>query len=158
MPSASPRKPGTTTRRASALRLYHRLQLAAHRLHKMADGRVLETAGVTAAQAAVLAIAADNATATQRDIAAMLGLNESALTAMAARLTALGLLKRTRSATDGRAWKLSLTERGHAARRKAKASFTDVNARIEALLSDQEIERLADYLDRLTTGFADQDG
>jgi DNA-binding MarR family transcriptional regulator len=158
MVSASPRKPGTTPHKAAELRFYHRLQLAAHRLHKTADGRVLEAAGVTAAQAAVLAIAAGDATATQRDIAAMLGLNESALTAMAARLIALGLLKRTRSATDGRAWKLSLTEEGHKARRKAKASFSGVNARIEAILSDQEIERLADCLDRLTKGFADQDG
>lgn len=143
--------------KASELRLYHRLQLAAHRLHKTADRLLLEAADVTAAQAAVLAIAARNTSVTQRDVAELLGQNESAVTAMVARLVALGLLKRTRSASDGRAWLLSLSEQGRAARRKAQTAFASVNARIEANLSAAEIKRLAKYLDRLTEGFADPD-
>ncbi len=143
--------------KASELRLYHRLQVTAHRLRKAADRLLVDDAGLTTAQAAVLAIAARDTPVTQRDVAERLSLNESAVTAMVSRLIALGLLRRTRSATDGRAWLLSLTEEGRAARRKARQSFASINARIEASLAAKEIERLADYLDRLSAGIGDSD-
>lgn len=143
--------------KASELRLYHRLQVAAHRLRKTADRLLIDDAGLTTAQAAVLAIAARGTPVTQRDVAELLSLNESAVTAMVSRLIALGMLRRTRSATDGRAWLLSLSEQGRAARRKAQQSFANVNARIEASLSTREIEHLADYLDRLSAGVAGHD-
>ena len=66
---------------ASKSRLYHRLQLAAHRLQKSADRAVLAAAEITTAQAAVLMLVAGGANS-QREVATQLGLNESAVTAM----------------------------------------------------------------------------
>jgi DNA-binding MarR family transcriptional regulator len=135
---------------ASKLRLYHRLQIAAHGLRKAADRAVLEAGGVTTAQAAVLAIVAARETATQRDVANALRINESAVTAMATRLIKLGILERIRSGTDNRAWCLSLSSAGLMALR---ASLASINARIESEFSQLETKQLVDYLDRLTAAF-----
>jgi len=138
---------------ASKLRLYHRLQIAAHAVRKAADRLVSEAARITTAQAAVLTIVAAGENVTQRDVATALLLNESAVTAMASRLLKLGMLERVRSGTDSRAWCLRLSAAGQAALRASRASFASVNARIENELSQQEIKQLADHLDRLTAVF-----
>jgi DNA-binding MarR family transcriptional regulator len=67
----------------------------------------------------------------------------------------LGLLRRMRSGTDTRAWRLHLTSTGQAALRTSRESFASINARIEREFSQQEIEQLAGLLDRLTTAFED---
>src|SRR5262245_60434204 len=85
---------------ASKLRLYHRLQIAAHSIRKAADRTVLDAAGITVAQAAVLTIAASGPNVAQRDVAKALRLNESAVTAMVSRLLKLGLLERTLNESD----------------------------------------------------------
>jgi DNA-binding MarR family transcriptional regulator len=141
---------------ANKLRLYHRLQVAAHAVRKAADRVVLEAAGVTTAQAAVVTIVAAGENVTQRDVAGALRLNESAVTAMVARLLKLGLLERARSGADSRAWRLCLTNAGQAALRASRGSFAFINARIEGELSRQEIQQLADCLDRLSAAFEDR--
>ena len=120
---------------AQKLRLYHRVQLAAHRLRKVADRTVSEATGISTAQSAVLGIVAAGNRVTQRDVATALGLNDSALTAMTGRLMKLGLIDRVRSESDARAWTLSVTEDGLAAQRAARAAFAAINKRIEGALS-----------------------
>ena len=138
---------------AQKARLYHRLQIAAHRVQKAADRALLEAAEVTTAQAAVLAIVAAQAPITQREIARQLGVNESAVTAMANRLLAAGLLKRFRDAADARAWRLELTGDGRAALKRLEKPFKRVNQAMEEVLSAEEIARLADYLTRIAKAF-----
>lgn len=138
---------------ASKLRLYHRTQLAAHRLRKQADRTVMEATGISTAQSAVLGIVASGESVTQRDVATALGLNDSAMTAMAARLIKLGLLERRRSEADSRAWRLSVTAEGLAAQRAARVAFAAINKRIEAALTSEEIAEVAALLDRLSQAF-----
>jgi DNA-binding MarR family transcriptional regulator len=138
---------------ASKLRIYHRLQIAAHTMRKSADRTLLDAAGVTVAQAAVLAIVSAGANVTQRDVASALRLNESAVAAMVSRLMNLRLLQRTQSQNDSRAWSLHLTERGAAARTAAQRHFATINSGIESALTVTEIDRLAHFLDRLTEAF-----
>src|SRR5579872_3331018 len=130
---------------ASKSRLYHRLQLAAHRLQKSADRAVLAAAEITTAQAAVLRMVARGAS-TQREVATLLGVNESALTAMTARLRRMGLLERVRDKKDARAWQLRLSEDGRAALRRIDQPFKRINQTIETVLSPEEIAQFADYL------------
>lgn len=139
---------------AQKARLYHRLQLAAHRLQKTADRAVMEAAELTTAQAAVLAVISLHEPAPQRLVATQLGLNESAVTAMVGRLLKLGLLDRVRDEDDARAWKLSVSKDGRAAMKRIEKPFRGVNAKIEATLSDKEIAQLADYLTRLGAAFS----
>jgi len=140
---------------ASKLRLYHRLQVAAHGMQKAADRVVASAADLTTAQAAVLTVVAADEDVTQRDVALALRLNESAVTAMVARLSRLDLIVRERSATDSRAWRLRVSPAGQAALKVARRAFAAINARIEDKLSAAEIVRLAELLDRMTVAFED---
>lgn len=140
---------------ASKLRLYHRLQVAAHAVRKAADRVVSEAAGVTTAQAAVLAIVAAGEHVTQRDVAIALRITEPAVTAMTTRLLKLGILERIRSGTDSRAWCLRLSRAGQAALRASRGSFASINARIEGEFSQREIKQFVSSLDRLAAVFED---
>lgn len=138
---------------AAQLRLYHRLQLAAHRLKKAADRALVDVEGVTAAQGAVLAIIAAEGRTTQRRVATLLGLNESAMTAMIGRLLALGVVERLPSADDSRAWSLMLTEAGRIALGRIEASFATINEELDSILDGTDAAALAEYLARIETTF-----
>ena len=143
---------------AARLRLYHRLQLAAQRARKAADRAVAEAAGISTAQAGVLSVVAEGRDAgmpiNQRQVAARLGVNESAVTAMVARLLKLGLLERYRG-TGARDWFLRLTPAGDLARDRIRPAFATVNAVIEAQLGPDGAEALAAALDRLAEAFGE---
>ena len=146
-------QPGDRSMNASRLRIYHRLQVAAHAVKKAADRVVGDAVELTTAQTAVLSVVAAGDDVTQRQVAVALRLNESAMTAMVSRLLGLGLLDRVRSKTDSRAWSLRLSKAGRAALTTARGAFGTVNARIEDTLAPREIEQLGDLLDRLTAAF-----
>jgi DNA-binding MarR family transcriptional regulator len=141
---------------ASKTRIYHRLQLAAHRVHKSADRAVLEAADITTTQAAVLAIVAAGGAVTQRVVADQLGLNESAVTVMVNRLLKMGLLHRKRDDADARAWRLRLSDDGRSALKRIEKPFRRINQTIESALDSEEIARLADYLGRIGAAFGDR--
>ena len=140
----------------SRLRVYSRLQFAAHRLKKAADRAVFHAAEVTTAQAAVLVLVSADQEVRQREIAAELGLNESAVTAMVERLMKLGYLDRTRSVSDGRAWNLFLTHDGRRALERIEGPFREINAKIEAALGEERVKTLASSLNRLVAEFEPQ--
>lgn len=138
---------------AHATRLYHKLQLAAHRLQKAADRVVEEAARLSTAQAAVLAVIAAAQPTTQRQVALQLGLNESAIAAMSAKLIAAGLVRREPDPLDARAWRLTLTGAGRTALKRVQGPFEHINATIDATLSAQQITLMADALERLAEAF-----
>jgi DNA-binding MarR family transcriptional regulator len=138
---------------ASKLRLYWRLQLAAHFLQKQADRGLLQDAKITTAQLGVLSVISNGKNVAQKEIATRLGLNQSAITAMVRRLMNLGYVERHDSQTDGRSKILTLTSDGRNVVKNTRSPFGKINERIEATLSDEEIDNLADYLERLTKSF-----
>lgn len=128
-------------------RLYHLLQTAAHRLKTRADRESQVTAGVSAAQAAAMFVIAQEGATTQRRVAAQLRLNESAVTAMMGRLMEAGLVGRAPSATDGRAWTVTLTEAGRTALDCFRGNLDQLNADITAALGGEaEVVRFAQAL------------
>ena len=139
---------------ASETKLFHRLQLTAHQLQKQADRKISSETRLTTAQAAVLRVLKERDGASQGEIAEALGLNSSALTAMTARLRALGYMRRERDPSDGRAWRMRISEAGEEALIAAQRPFTHVNSMIEATLNESEIEQLADMLERLSSAFS----
>ena len=115
-------------------RLYHLLQLAAHRVKVHADRDAQAIAGITAAQAAVLFVIARTPNTTQRMVANQLKQQESAVTAMVGRLIEAALVTRTQSADDGRAWALNLTRAGEDALAKFRQPLDDLNGAITRAL------------------------
>jgi len=140
---------------ARSSRFYHALQIAAHRLQKRADQALMQAAGISTAQAAVLAVVSAGQPMRQNQVAATLGLNESAVTAMVTRLVKQGLLTRARSEADSRAFDLTLTPAGDAALKATEAPFAEVNALIDAALgpdTDAAAKGLHALSDRLSGG------
>lgn len=141
---------------AASLRLYARLQSAAHKMKKAADRALIDAAGVTTAQAAVLAIVASAKKPTQKTIADTLGLNESAVTAMANRLIALNYLIREKDPDDRRAWRLALTPQGKTAMKRIKEPFSQINTQIEDALGADNLDGFAQGLNALNDTFSKQ--
>ena len=112
-------------------RLYFLLQVAAHRLKTEADNVLMDVAGLTTAQVAVLNLIASPTQVRQRDLARRLKQNESAITAMITRLTKADLVARRRSDTDARTWLLELTDNGKKTLKRAEKTFRDINARLD---------------------------
>ena len=138
---------------AREVRLYHRLQLAAHSAMKHADRQMKAAVDMTTAQVSVLAVVSRGGEVAQRTVAAELGINESAVTPMVRRLEVLGHLTRTADARDRRARLLKLTPQGERALTVAGTAFAEVNKAIEDELTPAEIRRTADVLTRLLAAF-----
>ncbi|AXB43777.1 MarR family winged helix-turn-helix transcriptional regulator [Amycolatopsis albispora] len=117
-------------------RLYFLLQRAAHELRVDADRRCLGAAGITTAQLGALFAVRESPGLSQRDLAAVLGQRESAITAMVNRLTAAGLLARERHPEQHRARCLVLTEGGEDALARIRPELDRFNAELRALLGD----------------------
>ncbi|MGD2132763.1 MAG: MarR family winged helix-turn-helix transcriptional regulator [Maricaulaceae bacterium] len=132
-------------------RIYHHLQVAAHRLKTFADRDGLAHAGVTAAQSGAMFVIARTPGATQRDVAKALHQRESAVTTMVSRLIAGGFVRRDRAETDGRAWTLSLTRKGEKALGIVKARTQRMNAKLKAAMGDADHAALARALDAVMT-------
>lgn len=89
----------------------------------------------------------------QRQVAAELGINESAVTETVRRLVASGHLRRSRGPDDARVRVLELTDLGVDTLRRAEAPFAEVDAAIDGALTVEEVASLAAGLDRLVTRF-----
>ena len=138
---------------ASKNRIYFLLQRAAHRLKTEADAVLSEACGLTTAQAAVMAIVAEDGPVTQKHIALMLSQRESAITAMAARLVKAGFITKKRSASDSRAFDLAITEAGETALSATRTAFGAINAKLDEDISSAEMDVLASQLEKILESF-----
>ncbi|MHC3469933.1 MarR family winged helix-turn-helix transcriptional regulator [Streptomyces sp. 7R007] len=134
------------------LRLYFLLQRAAHRLRTAADRRCLAVAGVTTAQIGALFAVQDQPGITQQELARVLGLRESAVTALAGRLTMAGLLSKQPHPREHRAVVLELTDSGRAALRAAQPEIDRFNAELRDTLGEDGFVRTAGALRKLAYG------
>ncbi len=131
-------------------RIFFRLQRAAHVLRKRADRALLESGGITTAQAAVLQLAAERKDVTQRKLASELRQNESAMTAMVARLVELRLLTKVRSTEDGRIWALEVTQQGDRALQAIAAPFEEINTMLEHAIGLESMTEFSEMLTAIT--------
>ncbi|GAA0952687.1 MarR family winged helix-turn-helix transcriptional regulator [Actinocorallia libanotica] len=131
-------------------RLFFLLQRAAHRLRLDADRRCLAAAGITTAQLGALFAVHERAGGiTQRELARTLGLRESAVTALAGRLAAAGLLTRRAHPDEHRAVVLELSAAGLAALHAARPEIDRFNAEMRARLGDRHFTLTANALHAL---------
>ena len=97
----------STTSRTSIFHLLHR---AAQRADALLEAEL--KGGLTARQAAVLAIIADNPGVNQTRIVDATGIDRSTTADLMKRLSDRGYVKRTRDRVDARAYRVQLTPKG----------------------------------------------
>lgn len=130
-------------------RLFFLLQRAAHRLRTIADRRCQAIAGITTPQLGALFIINDRPDVTQQQLARTLGLRESAVTSLVARLQAAGLITRQPHPREHRAVVLRLSEQGLATLRAARPEIARFNAELRAVLGDAAFTQTAAALHKL---------
>jgi len=127
---------------------YFLLAQATNSLRRASDRVALAAAGVTTAQAgALFAIAATDAP-TQREIGAVLGLGEAAVTGLVTRLATMGLVRREADGADRRARRIHLTDAGRAALEAIEPARRALNRRVDEILGP-DADRVAAALARL---------
>lgn len=139
---------------AHSLRLYSRLQHAAHVLKKSSDRALLSVSDISTAQSAVLVTIMDCERPSQRVIAQTLGLDEASVTTMISRLMKLGYVDRRRDPEDGRAWLLSLSPAGEEVLQRIAEPFMKINARIDAALKKEGVDQTVAALIALSDEFS----
>ena len=149
----SPSFQGKCVITARTTRIYHWLQIAAHRARIVSDRNLASDVGITTAQVSVLSVLAATGSASQVEVAAQLKLREAAITPMVARLLGNGLIDRQRDKSDRRSWRLTLTEAGESLLQAAKPPFARINRIVDSALSEEEIDRLAVLLAKLVEAF-----
>lgn len=138
---------------AAAHKIYFHLQIAAHQIKKKADEDLSKAASLTTAQSAILTIVASRGPISQGAVAEALKQNDSAMTAMVARLLKLGYISRERSPEDGRISLLSLTEEGRKARAQGREAFDQINSTLDKMISEEEMAVFARILDKISNSF-----
>lgn len=119
---------------ASPTHLLHRALQLALDFHADAAG----PSALTQRQFTVLAAASHAEGLTQNDLVRATGIDRSTLADLVARLLAKGLLLRERSATDGRANTVRLSDAGHDALAEGAGAAATADQRLLALLSPKK--------------------
>jgi MarR family transcriptional regulator, temperature-dependent positive regulator of motility len=127
-------KPTREGLNASPTHLLHRALQLALDFHADAAG----PSALTQRQFTVLAAASHAEGLTQNDLVRATGIDRSTLADLVARLLAKGLLLRERSATDGRANTVRLSDAGHDALSEGAGAAATADERLLALLSPKK--------------------
>ncbi|VFR32166.1 Transcriptional regulator, MarR family [plant metagenome] len=133
-------------------RLVYLLNVGQRRLQRCSQSRGPE-GGVTPSQAGLLFFLDKDDGALVSEAAAALDLGLPGMSGLADRMEALELIERRRDETDGRAWRLWLTDLGRSAVKRSKANLVKLNLRLADGFSEAEIEVVARWLQSLQDKF-----
>jgi len=134
-------------------RLIFLLGQARHRLMTNLDKSLLETAGVTGAQAGALFYLMENNGCLLRELSHGLMLDNSAITGMVDRLEKRNLVKRRNSTRDRRAVNIYLTDSGRQAAAKALTVVKKYNNTIKEGFSSDQVDAFRRILQSIIDRF-----
>jgi MarR family transcriptional regulator, organic hydroperoxide resistance regulator len=129
-------------------RLYHLLSVAQRRAQIVAEAGLVDLE-VSAAQVGVLFVVAPDSGASVGDVAAALGLAQSAASTLAQRMERAGLIARAGDVGDGRVTRLRLTARGAQVRGEAVRRVQTLNRRLSGAFKPDEIAVVARFLEHV---------
>ncbi len=130
-------------------RIYFLLNQAQHQLKLYIDKIMVEAAGVTGAQVAALLFMEEHDGCQQKELAAGLKLDTSAITGMVERLCRKELLEKRRSLDDRRAFSLHISEHGLLALVQVKPIICSNNQLLEHRFGSDVLDQCADVLQYL---------
>ena len=122
------------------------------RLAAQAFERAMAEAGGSASTWQVLLLVRAQAWGTQSRMAEAMGITAATLTHHLNALEAQGLVRRTREEGNRRVQHVALTPAGIALHDRLRTVAVRHDRRLRAALTDEEVERLGELLDKLRTG------
>jgi DNA-binding MarR family transcriptional regulator len=130
-------------------RLFFLINRAQHRVFKFANSKSEQLLGVSVTQVAALLHVAKNEGCSQKDLSGALGLNSPAVTGLVSRMEKNGLVERKSCAEDGRALRIYLTRTGQGKLATIFPLIEELNASLVAGFSDDEIEVVIRFLNKV---------
>ncbi|MBL4835243.1 MAG: MarR family transcriptional regulator [Pseudomonas sp.] len=134
-------------------RLFYVLNNARHRVYRYAEQRSEEHLDISVTQVGALFLIAEHEGCLLKELAQHLNLNNSALTGLAARMEANGLIQRKACSSDGRASRLYLTALGRCKIDAARPLIAELNRSMTDGFTPAEVEIILRFLNRLITDF-----
>lgn len=130
-------------------RFYYLLQTASHRLGRHAEKVCSEQLGVSAVQLGALFELARRPGCSQRDLAKVLDINESAVTTLVGRLERASVVRRERSSSDARVVLLYATPSGLKIVKRAGPLLRRFNTQLARGFSAEELSTVARFLEQV---------
>jgi len=124
--------------------------MSAARAHRRRAAVALAPLGLHPGQELLLSILAKRGSATQVQLARILGVEPPTIAKMVGRLEAAGFAERTVDPRDARAKLVSLTDRGADAAARVSTVWAELSALTSAALTPDEAEQLTRLLTRVT--------
>ena len=137
-------------------RFYYLLNVAQHALRRTAERRCQDELGITAVQLGALFVVGQSPECSQRELARALSLKESAIAGLVKRMVDAELLVRRVSEQDARARVLTLSPTGKALIGRARPLIQDMNQRLAAGYSEEELAVVARFLADVQRRFGEE--
>jgi len=134
-------------------RLVFLLNVGQRRVQRWVEAKMAAKGGLTAAQSGALFVLGQKDGALIGEAAEALDLAPSAMTGLIDRMARAELVERRPDPRDGRALRLHLTDKGHAARKQARAGVEGLNDHLSEGFTDAEIAIVSRWLTSLQTKF-----
>jgi DNA-binding MarR family transcriptional regulator len=128
-------------------RLYYKLNQAEHLLTKLVDAELASGLGIKTVQLGAVFFLLEHDGCMLKEISAGLGLNNSGITTLVARMEKGGLLTRESCSIDGRSYRIHLTEKAKTIGQKAIPVAKELNSMLAEGFSDEEIDTVIRFLD-----------
>ena len=131
-------------------RFVHLVNRAQRSLQRWIEGRPEAWEGASAAQAGLLFLLTAREDAPIGEIAQALDVAPAAVTNLSKRMQAAGLVERVADAYHARLTRLRLSDEGRAASRQASLALADLNKRLCAGFTPDELALVARWLEQAT--------
>ena len=130
-------------------RIFYKLNKAQRLLLKYVNRDYANKLGVPVAQIAALFYLINNTGCLLRDLTDTLPQNKSATTTLVERMAKNGLIEMKKSATDGRATQIFITDKGRDICQKARPILAEHNRDLLEPFSDADIDVIHRFLDTI---------
>lgn len=129
-----------------------------HILRRLAIRRITEKSPLHFGQVTIMKTIECNENCTQADIAEMLGVTPASVATSTKRLQKAGLVTKTVDAENLRCKRLALTDKGREAITRHMSFFDDYDKLVFEDFSEEEKERLTQYLNRIADKMREIEG
>ena len=134
-------------------RLFFLLNKARHRMFKYAETQSEYRLGTSVTQTAALMFIGKNEGCLQKELAKILGLNNSAVTGLVGRMVKNDLISRQTCDDDARASRLYLTETGRTKAPQIKPLMKEFNEKLTQGFTDDEVDVVLRFLNNIVDEF-----